>query len=53
MLRALYEEESGTTAIEYALIGCLVSAFIIVGCQNLRAMVQVLYAISSGLIDAI
>jgi Flp pilus assembly pilin Flp len=45
MLRELYADERGTTAIEYALIGTLVGVALIAAFQRFAAVTAVLYAV--------
>lgn len=42
-------DETGTTSIEYALIGTLVSVFIVVALQNFSSVTGVLYAVIAGI----
>lgn len=51
MVKRLISDEAGTSAIEYAIIGALVSAFIILALMNMTGMVQVLYVVSATLVD--
>jgi Flp pilus assembly pilin Flp len=50
VLRRVGRDEAGTTAIEYALIGALVSTGIIVALTQLSGVIQVLYTIAANLV---
>lgn len=51
--RALVCDETGTTSIEYALIGTLVGVAIIVSLQNFAGVTSVLYSVIAALAGVI
>ena len=53
LFRALVCDETGTTSIEYALIGTLVGVAIIVSLQNFAGVTNALYSVVAALAGVI